>query len=101
MKNLRILTLILFLSACNTLEIQDNYCEIAFAYPNDQQLPETLEKSLIGCACTKKDILRGVEVGQWTLHPLEKCRRVRGFHPSQWKKTIDPFFQLESRRRSK
>lgn len=93
--------LIISVAGCNTLDVQENFCEVAFAYPIDQPIPENIEKKLIGCACIKKDILKGIEVGQWTLHPLEKCRRIRGFHPKQWKKVIDPFFQFEYQKRSK
>ena len=93
--------LILFLCGCNTLDVQENYCEIAFAYPIDIELPSVLARKKVGCACTKKDILKGEEVGQWVLQPLEKCRRVRGFHPRQWKDTIDPFFQFQYKKRAK
>jgi hypothetical protein len=97
MKNIILLFfLMLFLHSCNTLELKhDMYCEIAFAYPIDQDLPTNLEKELIGCACTTKDILQGKEIKSWELHPLEDCRRVRGFHPLIWKKEIDPWFQYQ------
>jgi hypothetical protein len=92
-----LLALILIITySCNTLEPQDMYCEIAFAYPDTDPLPDDLYKELIGCACTTKDILKGVEIGAWTLHPLEDCRRVRGFSPYKWKDVIDPYFQKES-----
>jgi len=93
--------LLLALVSCNTLKVQENYCEIAFAYPTDQELPVTLYKDQIGCACTSKDILKGIEVGAWKFYPLEQCRRLRGFNPKQWKSEIDPFFQYQYERRVK
>lgn len=96
MKKILSILILFILVGCNLLAVQENYCEIAFAYAVDQPLPDELEKDRIGCACTKKDILRGMEVGIWKFYPLEKCRRVRGFHPLQWKDTIDPYFQEQS-----
>lgn len=104
MKNkilLLIFPLILLACACETLEPITDYCEVAFAYPMEQDLPGELDKNLIGCACTIKDILKGKEVGEWKLYPLEKCRRVRGFHPKIWKETIDPYFQYQSQKLKK
>ena len=91
-----IIFLLFFFSSCNTLEVQKDYCEIAFAYPDTEPLPDEIYKELIGCACVSKDILKGVEVGAWALYPLEKCRRIRGFSPEQWKGVIDPYFQYQS-----
>lgn len=93
-----LLLLSLIICGCDSLAVQENYCEIAFAYDIDQPLPEDLQKDLIGCACTIKDILKGKEVGKWQMYPLEKCRRVRGFPPKQWKTVIDPYFQYQSKK---
>jgi len=89
------------LSSCNTLPPQPGYCEIAFAYDMEQPLPDTMEKSRIGCACSTKDILKGETISGWSSYPLETCRRVRGFHPMQWEDPIDKFFKKEYAKRSK
>jgi len=96
MRNVILVIALLLFSSCQNLEVQNMYCEIAFAYPDTEPLPDELYKELIGCACTSKDILKGVEVGVWTMHPLEDCRRVRGFAPTRWKEVIDPYFQYQS-----
>lgn len=88
------------LSSCDELEDQAGYCEIAFAYDYDEEMPDLIDKDRIGCACTTggKDLLRGQDKGVWELVSLNECRRIRGFHPNRWKKTIDPYFQEQSKK---
>lgn len=96
MKNSALILVILLstlMCGCNVLKPVERYCEIAIGYPDDEPLPELLEYNRIGCACTTKDIIKGRTTKAWTLHPLEDCMRVRGFHPSIWTGTIDPYFR--------
>lgn len=96
-----LLFILITLTSCNTLEPQQDYCEIAFAYPENQLLPKNIDKDRIGCACSTKDILKGEVTSGWILAPLEKCRRVRGFNPIKWVEVIDPYFKLEYQKRAK
>lgn len=99
MKKTNLIILLFLFSACQSfqkLEVQEMYCEVVFAYPLDQEIPEKIEKRRVGCACTSKDLIKGVEIGMWERYPLEECRRVRGFSPKQWKGVIDPYFQYQS-----
>lgn len=88
-----LILLLVIVAGCDTLEVQENYCEVAFAYPVDEPLPEVMNKNLIGCSCSSKDVLAGRVVTGWELRPLENCRRIRGFNPKQWAKPIDSYLQ--------